>query len=198
MWHPINGWESNLFRTILPLLSCRKNWTIFAGSTLNSTKGTTYTDNFRKAGHHCLLNSVPMGNVSDGIEGVARSLCNSELSHTPCTSTIGKMISKKVTSSVWAIEAILNSEKVNLAWDTTNLNGNHINDVHVSTDSGIFLGISERAGGTAEDYHDDILTALCNASTNYAKSRQLDSQVILQRFQAPHQLHHVWSRHCQY
>ena len=74
---------------------------------------------------------------------------------------------------------------------TEMVNGNHINDVHVSTDSGIFLGISERVGGTAEDYHDDILTALCNASTNYAKSRKLDSQVILQRFQAPHQLHHV-------
>jgi len=68
-----------------------------------------------------------MGNVSDVIEGVARSLCDSELSHTPCTSTIGNMISEmKVVSSVQAIEAILNSERVNLAWDATSLNGKHI------------------------------------------------------------------------
>jgi len=87
----------------------------------------------------------------------------------------------KVVSSVQAIEAILNSERVNLAWDATSLNGKHINEVHVSTDSGIFLlDISELSGGTAENYHDHILTALGNASTDFAKSRKLDSQVILQ------------------
>jgi len=65
-------------------------------------------------------------------------------------------------------------------------------EVHVSTDSGIFLlDISELSGGTAENYHDHILTALGNASKDYAKSRKLDSRVILPRCQAPNQLHHV-------
>jgi len=76
-----------------------------------------------------------MDYVSNVIEGVARSLCNSELSHTKCTSTIRKMISEKnVTSSIHAIEAKLISGKVNLAWEATSLNGKHINEVHVSTD----------------------------------------------------------------
>jgi len=195
MWHPINGWESNLFRTILPLLSCRKNWTIFAGSTLNSTKGTTYTDNFRKAGHHCLLNSVPMGNVSDGIEGVARSLCNSELSHTRAPALLEKWFLRKLRLQSEPLRPYLIRKRS--TWHGTQR-------VLMEIISMTFMFQLTRtfflvlAGGTAEDYHDDILTALCNASTNYAKSRQLDSQVILQRFQAPHQLHHVWSRHCQY
>ena len=47
--------------------------------------------------------------------------------------------------------------------------------------TGIFLlDISELPGGTAENYHDHIITALRNASTDYAKSRKLDSQVIIQ------------------
>jgi len=55
--------------------------------------------------------------------------------------------------------------------------------------TGIFLP-DELTDGTAENYRDD-LTALGNASTDYAESRKLDSRVIFPRFQGPHQLHHV-------
>ena len=78
--------------------------------------------------------------VSDVIAGVIKTIRGKYLSHTPCVSIVINMISvMKVLSSVQAIKAILECKHVNLAWDATSLNGKHINEVHVSTDSGTYL-----------------------------------------------------------
>ena len=47
-----------------------------------------------------------------------------------------------------AVEAILDSKYVNLCWDATSVDCQHINEIHVNTNSGSYsLSVQQLAGG---------------------------------------------------
>ena len=60
---------------------------------------------------------------------------------------------------IQAVDSILKSTRVNLAWDATSLKGHHINEGHVWTDVGAcVLDVRPIEGGAANDYLNHIKT----------------------------------------
>ena len=54
-------------------------------------------------------------------------------------------------------ENVLSNNYITLSWDGTTVKGNHLNEIHTSTEERILLSVSNLAGGTTEDYTQDIL-----------------------------------------
>jgi len=121
-----------------------------------------FCENIRKAVYHCARRQVPQQHISDVINKIAQLLFNQEISPLPSFGTINNMVSEmRYLSKVQAVDAILESSFVNIAWDATSIKTKHLNEIHVNTSSGsYFLDVKTLPGGKSEDYAKHIISAL--------------------------------------
>ena len=66
-------------------------------------------------------------------------------------------------------ELLMKSKDVTIAFDATTQEGAHVNAVHVTSESECdVISVEELAGGTADDYYEQITTAVDNLADTYA------------------------------
>lgn len=112
---------------------------------------------------------MPRNNISKVLQMTTKLICGVELSPLPSSFCISSMISEMRTLAMaQAVEAILASNFVNIAWDATTIKAKHLNEVHVNTDQGHFtLDIATLPGGKAADYATHISNVITNAVECY-------------------------------
>ena len=144
-------------------------------------RGGKYVEEIRQVVYRCARRQVPIHSISTVIGEIAQTVFCQQLDPLPSPSTIGNMIHEMgILSTTQAVEAMLNSQYVNLSWDATSIDSSHINEIHVNTDSGSYaLCIQELPGGTTEDYVQHITSTLEQAAEVYAKMKSLNKQSVL-------------------
>jgi len=138
-------------------------------ASISTKDGRMYNGKIRKAVYNCARMQVPRNNISAVLQMTMRLLCGVELSPLPSQFCISSMISEMRTLALaQAVEAILQSDFVNIAWDATTIKVKHLNEVHVNTDSGHFtLDIATLPGGKATDYARHITDVILKAVECY-------------------------------
>ena len=108
---------------------------------LNDPKdGRMYSLPLRQAVYHCARRQVPVGHISSVISACVKLMCNKELSPMPHQSTVINMIAEmKILSMCQATESMLKSNYVNIAWDATTIKTDHIDQIHINTDTGGYM-----------------------------------------------------------
>ena len=135
-----------------------------------------YTNEVRKCVYICARKQVPIHSVSTVIKEIGKHLFAQDISPLPSASTVCGMISEMgVLAAVQAVDAMLNSPYVNIAWDATTLNGAHINEIHVNTATGSFaLNVGKLAGGNTEDYYQHIKETLESSCKLYSNNQNVN------------------------
>jgi len=131
--------------------------------------GGKYQADIRKVVYYCAHKHVPSNNISDVIRYISQMIFKVKLERLPSSYALKSMISEMRTlSTAQAVEAILKSSFVNIAWDATTVKTKHINEVHVNTDIGHYvLDAVSLPGAKAMDYVSHITCALENAVICY-------------------------------
>lgn len=136
--------------------------------------GRIYSLPIRKAVYHCARRQVPVGHISSVISSCVRLVCGKDLTPMPHASTVINMIGEmKIHSMCQAVEAILDSDYVNIAWDATTIKTDHINEIHVNTDSGSYM-LDYKALGRYDNvgYSEHILSVLKQCAECYSNSKK--------------------------
>ena len=154
--------------------------------TINTKDGKSYNMAVRKSVYHCARRQVPIGSISSVISSCVKLVTNQQPTQMPCTSTIANMIAEmKVLSMCKAVDAMLKSDYVNIAWDATTIKTDHINEIHVNTDSGSYM-LDYKALGRYDNvgYVDHIVSVLRECAEVYSNSKKLDNGDIPEEFSA--------------
>ena len=91
-----------------------------------------------------------------------------DLKPLPCASTVQNMVSEMKTCALEkAVEGMINSEFINLAFDATSIKDGHVNEIHVNTDSGSCHLLCVMCYCDANDLHfDDLYTFITKTITS--------------------------------
>ena len=85
-----------------------------------------------------------------------------------------------IISDLQVGEILYDNDNVTLSWDSTSVEGHHINEVHISiatvppTSYVLQLGTCTLAGGTTDDYVSHIQTCITGIVCSYAEYHKLD------------------------
>ena len=80
---------------------------------------------------------------------------------------------------------LLSNKDITLSWDGTTVKGTHLNEIHTSTEErNLLLSVSNLAGGTTEDYTQDILQTVNDIMGNYSKFNNTWILMMQQRKQS--------------
>ena len=125
----------------------------------------TYSCVFRNAAYQCLENQVPVEATSQVISGIIRELAQQEVDFLPDKSTISQFTHELgVISDLQVGEVLVHNDNLNLAWDATSIDADHLNEVHVhvptTPPTGYNLQVGTIAGGTTADYTSHIHEAI--------------------------------------
>ena len=120
-----------------------------------------------------------MDGTGDIIQGVVQEMTGQILDHVPTPKTIGEWtIQLGVICDIQTGEAMHENENLSLGWDSTPIDGDHLNEIHISLPgppiTSHVLQVVNMPGGTARDYCDSIKTALTDISTIYSEFENLD------------------------
>ena len=133
----------------------------------------TYNIACRKAVYCCLEYHVPIYNISPVIEGVLRELAGVKITSLPNPSTVNCCAYELGVLSDLQVGEIMNNYKdITLSWDSTTVNGDHVNEIHIgvaaSPPKSYVLSLKTIAGGTTDDYTSHICESIHNIVTMYA------------------------------
>ena len=143
----------------------------------------TYDEGIRKCIYFCIQNQVPVDNISNVLQFIVKQMTGMNLSESPSKSCIKRMAREMgVISHLQGAESILSSKNSTVSWDGTSLKGHHLNEVHISTEKeNIVLGVSQLAGGKADDYSGDILNTVGDVMGSYAEFHKADKDMNLKK-----------------
>ena len=86
-----------------------------------------------------------------------------------------------ILEEIQVAEAIEMINNLNIAWDATSLDADHINEVHINyigreggAHVALALQVEVLAGGTTQDYVDHIFTAIRDLACSYAEYQKTD------------------------
>ena len=89
--------------------------------------------------------------IGELMSRTVKTLTNQEMSDKPSTSLCAHMAHELgLLSSIHLVEFMLQSSNLCLSWDATSLDGDHINEIHVSANDNIWCWMS---GIFREDVH---------------------------------------------
>ena len=145
------------------------------GLDIQTKNGTTYSDAVRKTCYSCFRHQLHIRSVSEVIKIVGKYMFGCDLKPLPCASTVQNMVSEMKTCALKkAVEGMINSEFINLAFDATSIKDGHVNEIHVNTDSGSYIiGYDTLAGGEHKDYANHIEDSLKEAIGCYCSGKNL-------------------------
>ena len=145
-----------------------------------------YDSNLRKVVYNCIQNSVPISKVSDVISVTLRHLTNFNIDSLPSQSTVARMAREMgVLADVQTVEKLVDSNNHNatLCWDATTLSGNHVNQIHISTDPSkqLSMSVQELPGGRSSDYVNHILSTVDNMATSYSELNDINKDEVSEK-----------------
>jgi hypothetical protein len=99
------------------------------GSRIINTKcKTRYIEPVRKSVAFCIRSQVPLEHATSVVAYITKQLCNVEYTSLPSRGTTRNIsVGINVMSSKQAVESMINSCNVNIAWDATTIRGKHYN-----------------------------------------------------------------------
>ena len=133
--------------------------------------GKTYEVPVRKCNYNAVACNVPVEQVGPVILYTVKEMTGQSIASMPDVSTVCQMVCEMgIISDLQAGTVLLSGTNHNLAFDATGIDGSHINEVHVNTDShgSVVLQIAELAGGQSTDYVEHITDALSYIAHTYA------------------------------
>ena len=169
--------ENDMLQSQMEELVCEEE----SSKSINSKNHEkTYNVACHKAVYCCLEYRVPITNISPVIEGVLRELAGVMVTRLPNPSTV--TCCAGVLSDLQVGEIMYNCKNITLSWDLTTVNGNHINEIHISVATSppksYVLSLKTIAGGTTDDYMSHICESIHNIVTTYATFHSLDIDYV--------------------
>ena len=148
---------------------------------VQTKQGVQYIQDMRESVFNCAMSQVPLQKIPTVIKDIGEVLFKKSVSDLPSVATIRNVIEeRRAIMLIQAVDSILKSTRVNLAWDATSLKGHHINEGHVWTDErACVLDVRPIEGGTANDYLNHIKTILGEADKLYADANGIDAEEVL-------------------
>ena len=125
----------------------------------------------RKCVYNAVACNVPVEQVGPVILYTVKEMTGQSITSMPDVSTVGQMVYEMgIISDLQAGTVLLSGTNHNLAFDATGIDGSHINEVHVNTDShgSVVLQIPQLAGGQSTDYVEHMTDALSDIAHTYA------------------------------
>lgn len=143
-------------------------------------EGSSFSVAIRKVIYKCITCQVPVDRTTEIIEYVISQLTNHQLEELPSRTSICRIVREMgILSDLQTAEALCTSKNSTLGWDSTPIDGVHINETHVCTEKGVFtLALSELAGGTTADYSSSIMQVLEQVVNSYSEYVGLDKKYI--------------------
>ena len=149
-------------------LSCKKD-------------GKTYNMTYRKCIYNCILNQVPVETTGQLIQDIVKTITDMKMDTHADPSTVSQCAYELgILAEIQVAEVIEINNNLNISWDATSLDSDHINEVHINYVGGggahvaLALQVEILAGGTAQDYVDHICTAIRDLAYSYAEYKKKD------------------------
>ena len=144
--------------------------------TKNDSK--TYSTACRKAIYYCLQYGVPVTHVCDVINAILFELPGITVDSLPHSSTVSQCVYELgIISDIQVSEIMYANENLTLSWDSTTVDGTHINELHISVHTvpvtSYVLQLGAIASGRTEDYVSHISDSLNHMIAIYAKFKNL-------------------------
>ena len=139
---------------------------------LETKDGISYTADIRKCIFRLLEANTPVTECGDVIDFIVKTLTNYRLTDVPKKTTVSNCgYEMGIISSIHMINFVKKQDKLCLSWDATGLKGNHINEVHITANATqhMYVDVNVVAGGRAEDYVDQIMSAFSSAASVFSK-----------------------------
>ena len=134
-----------------------------------------YNSTVRKCIYHVLSHQCPVDHAAEIVGYVAEQFTGKPIESLPHPTTVARMAREMgVLSDIQAGEALTSNSKCSIAWDATELDGAHVNEVHVATPSTsknrdyVTLSVAQLPGGTTSDYTEHITQSLDDAAHAYS------------------------------
>ena len=145
----------------------------------SKSNGKSYSTSCRKAIYYCLEHHVPITRICPVIEVVLDQMAGLKITALPETCTVSYLAYELgVLSDLQVGEIMNNGKDITLSWDSTTINGEHINEIHISVSTvppkSYVLSLRSIAGGTTEDYVSHICDAINSIITTYATYHRVD------------------------
>ena len=158
------------------LLSAEKMKSI----TTTKVDGKTYSTACCKTIYSRLEYHVPVANICKVIKAVLEQLAGQTVDLLPQPSTVSYFAYELgVISDIQIGEVMYTDDNITLSWDSTSVEGHHINEVHISIatipPTSYVLQLSTLAGGATEDYVSHIHTCIDHIASTYAAYHNLDT-----------------------
>ena len=120
----------------------------------SKSHGKSYSTSCRKAIYYCLEHHVLITSICPVIEVVLDQMAGLKINALPEPCTVNYEL--EVLSDLQVGEIMYNGKDITLSWDSTSINGKHINEIHISVSivppKSYVLSLRSIAGGTTEDY----------------------------------------------
>ena len=141
--------------------------------------GKSYSTSCRKAIYYCLEYHVPVTCICPVIEVILNQMAGLKVTSLPEPSTVSYLAYELgVLSDLQVGEIMYNGNNITLSWDSTTINGEHINEVHISVSlvppKSYVLSLRSLAGGTTEDYMSHICDSINSIIATYAAYHGVD------------------------
>ena len=146
-----------------------------------------YSSQIRKCMYFALQHQCPVQHTSAVVKFIVEEMTHKQIEQMPSISTVSRMaLEPGVISDLQSGEILESTPSNTLAWDATDIDGKHINEVHACTvDSEdarrqyLSLGLAELSGGRAGDYHRHIMETLQDVTKSYAEWSEKDPYDVL-------------------
>ena len=125
----------------------------------------TYSTACRKAIYYCLRYGVPITHVCNVINAILFELAGTTVDSLPHSSTVSQRVYELgIISDIQISEVMYANENLPLSWDSTTVDGTHINELHISVHTvpvtSYVLQLGAIASGRTEDYVSHISDSL--------------------------------------
>ena len=139
----------------------------------------TFSTAYRKAGYCCILNQVPVEATAVVISTIVKEMTGCEVDAQADPSTVSQFAYELgILNDIQVGEALVDRDNLNIAWDATSLDAEHINEVHINfpgdSPKGLMLQIDTLPGRTALDYVTHITQSLNDVTDTYALCNNID------------------------
>ena len=138
----------------------------------------TYSTACRKAIYYCLQYGVPITHVCNVINAILFELAGTTADSLPHSSRVSQCVYELgIISDVQVSEVMYANENLTLSWDSTTVDGTHINELHISVHTvpvtSYVLQLGAIASGRTEDYVSHISDSLTHMISIFAKFKNL-------------------------
>ncbi|GFR66542.1 39S ribosomal protein L46, mitochondrial [Elysia marginata] len=137
-----------------------------------SMKGKTYSPVIRRCIYQQLLCDVPITNCGTLLWNFVTTVLQKKIDRVPCATTCSQMAYELgVLSTLQLTEFMLSQQYLCLSWDATSLEGEHVNEIHVTANKTecLILDIKHLPGGKSSDYVTHVMSAMTEAAASYAR-----------------------------